>query len=123
MYALFGGFVLDVFSCSHLGVSAILMMVIGFLLKKIQLSLFEDPKKPLFFNFLMLFLASFIAYDLFFGIYFYLFKMSNCLVGFNLQLLGEVIYNLFFASIFFAVYKKFIADKANNRQMTLFKRK
>ncbi len=122
-YSLIGGLILDIFSYSHIGVSVTIMVVLGFLLKKVQLSLFEDPKKPMFFNFLVLFFVSFITYDLFFGFYSYLFKMSDFLVSFNLQLLGKVIYNLFFASMFFSVYKNFYADRFNNRQLSLFKNK
>ena len=111
-YAVVAGLFLDLFSYSYFGVSVIILLLVGFFLKKVQSSLQEkkDNKFP-FIYFLPLFIFSFAGYDLLF----------NLFVGnFSKIIIAEIVYNLFAACIAFYIYRIFFAKNNGNRQLKLF---
>jgi rod shape-determining protein MreD len=119
-YASIAGLLLDIFSSGHIGVSMVLLIMIGLLIKKIHSLLSEKNEKYSFIYFFTLFLFSFIIYKLSLGIYFYFSNDQNNLINFDWKIVFDMIYNLFFASIIFGVYKKFFAGRLDNRQLSLF---
>lgn len=121
-YAITAGLFLDFFSATYFGVSIILLLLIGFFVKKAQAMLQEkkDNKFP-FAYFLPLFVASLLAYDLVFYIFLSRFAMGQVFLIFNRGVIAEIIYNLFFACIAFWVYKKFFDSDFDDRQLRLIK--
>lgn len=109
-YAVSAGLFLDIFSYRYLGASALLLLFIGFFVKKAQGQLQEKKNNSFpFIYFLPLFLFAFLAYDL-------LLKFSPNLKGFA----AEIVYNLFIASVGFYVCKKFLKFGIDNPQLNLF---
>jgi len=106
-YAAAAGFFLDVFSYTYLGPSIILLIIIGLVFKKIQSLLKNKEDKYPFIYFLFLFLISFLVYSLFFSLYLYLLEPGKIPMNFGIKAIFSTIYNLFIASIFFFIYKKF----------------
>jgi cell shape-determining protein MreD len=121
-YALVSGLFLDIFSYTYLGVSVILLIAIGYLAKKTQLSLSERGDKYPFVYFVSLFIVSFAVYSLFLGLFFYFMGLAPSPIDFSLEFLFKIIYSLFLASILFWIYKKFMGGATDNRQLPLFKR-
>lgn len=119
-YAITAGLFLDVFSSAHLGASVVMLIIIGFLTKKICLLLSEKNDKYPFAYFLSLFFISFIIYNLFFGLYFF-WVFGKDFVDINWRLAAGLIYNLLSASVIFWVYKIFFSHRMDNRQLSLFK--
>lgn len=102
------GFFIDIFSYTYIGPSIILLIVIGFLAKRIQLLLkIRDDRFP-FIYFAPIFLLSFIAYELLLMAYLHLFNFSPPLAVFDLRFLVEIVYNLFFAATGFLIFKKYV---------------
>ena len=120
--ALVAGLLLDIFSSSYIGISVLLLIVIGFGIKKIQADLFEGGQKPVPFYFLGLFFIAFIVYNLFIYLYYYFLGIKTVFFVFNFMLSCEIIYNLVFAFLFFLIYKKFCVNAFDNRQLNLFKK-
>lgn len=109
-YVVCAGLFLDIFLYSYLGASIILLLLIGFFIKRAQGILSEKKDNFPFIYFLPLFLISLIIYDM-------LLKLSPNLKGF----IAEVSYSMLFACIVFYVCKKFFKFGANDRQLPLFK--
>lgn len=97
VYATVAGLFLDIFSYTYFAVHVVLLIIIGLGAKKIQASFKEKKDKYPFIYFLPLFLLCLLAYELLLGLY----------SGFNFEFLGEIVYNLFVASIGFFIFKKF----------------
>ncbi len=98
-YAIIAGLFLDVFSCAYLGASIILLIIIGFLIKKIQSLLKEKKDKHPFVYFLSLFLILLVIYDL---------LMPHLDMSFGIYFFGRMIYSLLFATAGFHVCKKIV---------------
>ncbi|MCX6722377.1 MAG: rod shape-determining protein MreD [Candidatus Staskawiczbacteria bacterium] len=107
--ALMAGLLLDILSYSYLGMSIVLLVVIGFLLKKVQSSLRNrgDDKYP-FAYFLPLFAIFFVIYNLCFGLYLYFVGLTAVPASFGLEGIFSLIYNLIIASGFFYIYKRWL---------------
>ena len=106
IYAIIAGLFLDIFSYAYLGLSAVLLVIIAYLSKKIQASLKEKQDKYPFVYFLPLFLAWFLIYELLLMIYFRFADPSHALIIFNFGFLLGIIYNLLAASLGFYIFKK-----------------
>lgn len=107
-YAVIAGFFLDILSYTFLGPSAVLLLVIGFLAKKMQTSLKEKKDKYPFAHFAPLFIIWFALYGLSWAAYLYFFDPSHLLISLNFSFLAGIIYNLMLASLGFFVFKKVI---------------
>jgi cell shape-determining protein MreD len=88
-YSLITGFFLDIYSSVYLGSSIILLITLGFLLKKTQLLLKATENSHPFVHFLPLFLACFVIYEI------------VLMVSFDLRFVFAMVYNLFFAIVGF----------------------
>lgn len=120
-YALLAGVFLDIFSIFGLGISTVLLLIIGLLVKKVLLMLKEKEEKYPFIYFTGLFIASFLAYYLFLEAYLYIFNQQYISLNLNQKFLVKMLYSLFFAEIEFLIYKKFAKDKINNQQVRFFR--
>jgi len=96
--AVLGGFFLDIFSSSFIGISIISLIIVSFFVRKSFGILKETYEKRPIIYFLPLFVISLIFYDLF------LFNYS--IFQFNLSFFVEIIYNSIFALLFFYIFKK-----------------
>jgi rod shape-determining protein MreD len=96
-FAVTAGFFLDIFSNTYLGPSIILLIIMGFLLKKTQSLLKNRDAAHPFIYFSPLFLVSFIIYEI------------VLMVSFDLRFVFAMVYNLFFAIVGFWIFKKVIA--------------
>ena len=97
-FAIIAGFISDIFSYNHFGISVVLLLCLGFLLKKAQSSLNLKEDKfpfayfaPLFFVFLGLYNATLMGSAHFF----------------NLPFFVNLLLNLLAASLGFLIFKKF----------------
>lgn len=109
-YAITAGFFLDIFTYTYLGPSVILLVVLSFLLKKIQLLLKnKDDKHPLAY-FMPLFIIFLLAYNTLLSLYLHFIDPNKIALSFGMQTVFMLIYNLIIASIFFIFYKKFIGE-------------
>lgn len=113
LWAFCAGIFLDLFSYTFFGVSPVLLLLIGLIAKKIQLSLKEKDEKFPLSHFLPLFIASFMAYDLLLQAYLRFFDPARLLLNFGWNFLGSVIYSLFFGVIGFFIYKKVSGRRTN----------
>lgn len=104
------GIFLDISSFSFLGLSVIMLAVIGFALKKIQSLLKNREDSRPFIYFLPLFIICFLLYDLSFGFYLQIFYADKVVAGFDAKIIFSVVYNSIIASALFYIYKwqKFI---------------
>ena len=100
------GALLDVYSYTYLGPSIIILLALGFLLKKTQAMLKNKGDNFPFSYFLPLFLVFFVSYEILLTFYLKFFDLSSFLMSFDVRFLAGVVYNLLFASIFFYIYKK-----------------
>jgi rod shape-determining protein MreD len=109
-YATTAGFFLDIFSPSTFGVSIILLLLLGFFIKKAQ-DLLKEKNGDCFpiIYFLPLFFITLTVY-------------TFITAGLNLVFIAQVIYNLLLATLSFLVYKKYFIGALNTRQLSLFKR-
>ncbi len=94
--AVIGGFFLDIFSNSFIGISIIILVVISFFIKKSLHLLKETSKRYPIIYFLPLFIFSLI---------FYSFSSSVFQFSFSLSFLVEIIYNSVFAFLCFYICK------------------
>ena len=109
--AVAAGFFLDIFSYSYLGISVILLIIIGILLKKMQSSLKNTKNSRPFFYFLPLFVIFFIFYEAMLSLSLYFFHQYKITEFLSWQTLFSLIYNLLFASLLFFICQKFIKSK------------
>ena len=104
--AFLGGFLLDIFSSSFLGLSIIVLLIISILIKKSLRVLREQTELYSIIYFILLFITSLIFYDLFLSIAFY--WLYSAPLQFNLWIiLTKMIYNLIFALPAFFIFKKY----------------
>lgn len=106
-FAIFAGFFLDIFSGAYFGISVILLAIIGFLGKKIQLSFRESKENYPIVSFLALFLLSFVLYE------------SILNFSFGLLFFIKMVYNLLASMVFFFVYKKILKLKWNLTELKI----
>ena len=104
--AVIAGLLSDIFSYRYLGVSVVLLLIVGFLLKKTQFLLKNREDSHPFVYFLPLFLAYFVIYEVVLMIFMRFADPAHALINLDLRFLAGIIYNLLFASIFFYIYKK-----------------
>lgn len=101
------GFFLDIYSYTYLGPSIILLLVIGFLLKKMQSFLISRENNYPFVYFIPLFIVSLLIYDLFLGLCLHFLDPIEIAVTFSAtEALFSLIYNALTASVLFYIYKK-----------------
>jgi len=104
------GLFLDIFSYMRFGTSIIFLLAIGFIFKKIQsmLQMNRSSDFPLIY-FLPIFTVMLAVYSLILN-----------RAGFNIVFAAELIYNLFFATIAFYIYKRFLRASVDDHQLKLF---
>lgn len=105
--SLIAGFFLDIFSYSYIGFSIISLLVIGFLLKKIQSALKNTDEEYPFSYFLPLYLSGLAVYE----------SLIHASIIFDLRFVIGIAYSLIFASGFFYVYKKFLVRFLNGKNL------
>lgn len=108
VYIVIAGLFLDIFSSAYFGVSVVLLLIIGFLAKRVQDSLREKDDQYPFIYFVSIFLVSLILYNLLLQAYFYFLDPSHITPNFGFSFFAGLIYNLIFAIIGFFVYKKIV---------------
>lgn len=102
--ALFGGFLLDIFSDHYFGLSIIIFLIISFFVKKSLHFLKERQiQKPLVY-FLPLLFFSLIVYKLFFLLVFSI-SYSHFSFQITLNTLIEILYNFILGFLIFCLYK------------------
>jgi len=100
------GILLDISSYAYLGVSIVVLMAIGFMLKKTQSSLKNMADSYPFAHFLPLFIVFFIVYRVLAMAYLQFIDPSHILMSFNLSFIAGIAYNTVFAVIGFWIFKK-----------------
>lgn len=118
-FAVVSGFFLDIFSSIPLGWSILVLIFIGYLIKKIKEILSEKNDTHPYVYFAIVFTVSFFAYSFLLNLVVYFIADSNVFFSFNLIFWYKLLYNLILASAFFFVYKKFMIEN-NSRQQRLF---
>lgn len=118
-HAIIAGFFLDIFSSIPLGWSILILIFIGYLIKKIKEILSEKNDTHPYAYFAIIFTVSFFAYSFLLNLVVYFIADSNVFFSFNLIFWYKLLYNLILASAFFFVYKKFMTEN-NSRQQRLF---
>lgn len=119
--AMSAGFFLDIFSSEYLGVSIVLLLVIGLTAQKIHSLLSERNNKYSFTHFIFLFIFFLLFYNLFWAVYTYIFYHTGSVVSFSVKSILNIIVNLIFASAVFFPYRKIIRNIIDERQLSLFK--
>jgi rod shape-determining protein MreD len=109
IYAVVAGLFLDIFSYTPLGLSIVLLLIISYLEKNIQNYLKEGKDNYPLTYFLPIFLIFFVLYNILVMIFLRFIDSSRIAINFGPSFLGAIIYNLFFATIGFWVFKKLIA--------------
>lgn len=104
--AILGGFFLDIFSNSFIGISIIILVFISLFIKKSLHLLRETYEKHPIIYFLPLFILSLFFYDLLAVLFSYFFNSFVFQFSFGLSFLVELIYNSIFAILGFYIYKK-----------------
>lgn len=120
-YALVAGLLMDIFTSSYLGVSVILLILIGFLLKITQALLKEDKSEFPFVSFLMLYIGWLLVFDVLNMFYLRFIDPSQAPLFIDWRFFAGKAYNLFFAAIIFWIYKRLLQLSNDDRQLTLFK--
>lgn len=100
------GLFLDVFSSAHIGTSVILLIIVGFLAKKVQIAFKETKDSRPFSYFIPLFAGSFIIYKLLVEAYFWFFTSTPFSSVLQMSFFAAITYNLVVSSVFFYVFKK-----------------
>jgi len=119
--AILAGLTIDIFYASQIGISIVLLIIIGFLITKTQSSLKKTDDDYPFIPFFALFLTSFLAYCLLFKICLYFINPGYTIVVFSPKLLAEILYSSFFAILAFFIYKKLSRQKTSNKNFAIFK--
>jgi hypothetical protein len=104
--AILAGTFSDIFSYIYLGVSIVILIIIGITLKNIQLSLMNTEENYPFIYFAPLFMGSFLTYNFVLDLYIFASEPTRIITFFSLGTVISLIYNLFIASVLFLVYKK-----------------
>lgn len=103
--AFLSGFLLDFFSSTLLGASVVLLIIIGFLVKRTQLLLKEGRDSYPFVYFVVLFLAYFVLYQVLFMLYLRFIDPMHISLIFDIKFLIATIYSLVFSIIGFWGFK------------------
>jgi|GEM_PF-1261504 len=122
-YAVVAGLFLDIFSYASLGISIVLLMAMAFLIKKTQSSLKEEKDNFSLLHFALLFLVSFILYSLLLQTCIFIIIVPHVFTKFSLGFIIEIIYNLFFAVLAFLICKKYVKERVDTKQISLFRNK
>ena len=109
--AVTAGVFLDIFSAHNLGISILLLIIIGVLIKKFQSSLKEKKLGYPLSYFLVLFLVSFLAYSLLIKVGLYFLISEPIIINLSTGFLAELIYNLAFAVLAFIIFKKLFTNE------------
>jgi len=112
-WAAIAGFFLDIFYCSYLGPSMVLLAIIAFLLKNTQLLLKNRKDSHPFIYFLPLFAVFLMFYDLALGLYLYFLDPNKIAPALGPQIIFALIYNLIVASALFYIFKKILKNFVN----------
>jgi len=120
-YAVTAGLFLDIFHETYFGISIIILIAIGFFVKKIQLLLQETEDKYPLGHYLFLFLFSFIAYQITLILYLRFIDPIHLRMEIGLKHLFDALYNIFFASASFYIFRKFANISNDNKQLKMFK--
>jgi rod shape-determining protein MreD len=107
IFAIVAGLFIDIFSSTHLGVSIIILIIVGLAAKKMQFSLLQKKEKYSISQFLSLFLIWLIVYELLFAAYLRFINPMRIPLTFNWATLLELSYNLLWAAIGFYIFKFF----------------
>ena len=110
LWAIIAGFLLDIFSYTSFGPSIVLLIIIGFLLKKTQALLKNKEEKFPFSYFLPLFAIFLLIYELFLSIYFHYFDLNKIAMISGWQIVYSIIYNSIIASALFYIYTKWLKN-------------
>ena len=108
LFGVTAGIFLDVFSYMYFGPSIIMLVIIGFLLKKIQRALKSGDDNYPFSYFFFLFIIFFILYNVELVLYARFIDSSHIITSVNLTLAVDLVYSLLFAGIGFFVFKKYV---------------
>ena len=122
-YAIIAGLFLDIFSYISLGISIVLLIFITFLIKKTQFLLKEEKDNFSLMHFALLFSVSYILYSLLLQMCTFIFVVPHAFPKFNLSFVVEIIYNLVCAVLAFLIYKKYVKERVDTKQMSLFRKK
>jgi cell shape-determining protein MreD len=104
-YAVLAGILLDVFSYTYLGPAIILLIIIGFLLKKAQALLKNRQNTFPFAYFLPLFIIFLSAYDFILDVYLKFLDPGRISTFSATGIIFSIIYNSAIASMLFFIYK------------------
>ncbi len=119
--AVTAGFFSGIFLYPNLGLSIICFVVVGFILRQIQLSLLRKDGRYPFLYFLSLFIISLLGYYLLVGVSANFLTPPKFLVFFTSKTIFSVIYDSVLAVIFFYIYDIFSKNNPNTRQLKLFR--
>jgi len=119
-YAMLAGLFLDIFSTYKIGLSIVLLVIIGILIKKVQSSLSETKDDYSFAHFAILFFASFLIYHLSLKACLYFLNPNFIALTLNFKFLAELMYSLFFGAVGFYICKNLLKLDKNNKQNKFF---
>ena len=105
--AITGGFFLDIFLNSFIGISIIVLVFISLFIKESLRLLRETYGKHPIIYFLPLFILSLFFYDLLAALFFYFFNSFVFQFNFGLSFLVKIVYNSIFALLGFYLFKGF----------------
>lgn len=108
-FAVTAGILLDIFFHAYLGMSVVLLIIVAFLLKNTQLLLKSRKDRFPFIYFAPLFIIFLLVYNFLFDLLSYFLYQSRITTIFATITIFVIIYNLFIASVFFYIYKIFLA--------------
>ncbi len=113
MYAIIAGLLLDAFSYTYFGISVILLFIVGYLFKKMQITLKEtgDGYSPA--QFFTLFLLWFAVYEIMQILYYKLFDPLHVSMLFGVSFFACIAYNAVVALVGFYIFKKIKSLNAN----------
>ncbi|MBU2539830.1 rod shape-determining protein MreD [Patescibacteria group bacterium] len=109
--AVIGGFFLDIFSGSFIGISTLSLIIIYFLIKEILCHLKDIPSKYLFLYFIIVLIFTMLFYELFFGLSSIFLNHSFPIYFGVCAFLVRIIYNLIIGLVFFYIFKRILIVK------------
>lgn len=109
--AITAGFCMDILFYSYMGPSIITLLILGFLMKKVQLSLKNSNDEYPFVYFAPLFIFCLLFFDFVLNLYNYYFESALFLININLVYTLSTFCNIFVAFLFFYLYKRFFRKK------------
>jgi len=109
-FAALAGVLLDISSNKYLGPSILILLLLGYLLKRMQFSLINRQDGYPFLYFIVLFAAFFLIYFFLGAIIQNFTNLKSVFTLLDLRLLARLIYNLAFAIIGFFIVKKCLVN-------------